>query len=103
MAGVENRGAERVEPGHHEVRWWVFGLRDDRDLAVIVALQSKRIAVLGLAFKLGTDDVRNSRSIPSSTSYKPGCDRCGLRPRCNRKHARAYPQYRIRRVRYGGT
>jgi UDP-glucose 6-dehydrogenase len=59
------RGVERVEPGHHDVRWSVFGLRDDvRDFAVFVALQFKRIAVLGLEFKLGTDDVRNSRSIP---------------------------------------
>lgn len=29
-----------------------------------VALEAKRIAVLGLAFKPGTDDVRNSRAIP---------------------------------------
>ncbi|MFH5801511.1 UDP-glucose 6-dehydrogenase AglM [Haladaptatus sp. CMAA 1911] len=64
VAAAHNRG---YEPSLIEAAIEVNEKQPQRLLALLenhVHLDAKRIAVLGLAFKPGTDDVRNSRAIP---------------------------------------
>ncbi|MFQ5804143.1 MAG: UDP binding domain-containing protein, partial [Candidatus Methylomirabilales bacterium] len=55
-------------------------------------LKGKRIAILGLAFKGGTDDVRESRAIPMARSLlEKGAKVVGYDPVANENFARIVP------------
>ena len=59
-------------------------------------LAGKRIALLGLAFKGGTDDVRESRAIPIATALiKRGATVIGFDPRAGPKFQNEVPEMRL--------